>query len=374
MKEIVQIYHYDPSTCGNSGVLRYVHNMLEYLEREPFEVKLLGVRYYESTIQFSNIIFIPIVHKKNSIIKYPLSLFIKLPFIKISSDAVIHTHHIAYAIPFLFWKRKNPLIITIHWERITGPSDRIIMKKIYRLIGLLAFNKATTVVFVSNNSKTLMVKEYPNLQTKAIVIPVGVDRTKFKPMIKANCRKIFGINNDQKVVLSVGVLEYFKNVGFLIKSFAHILKTLPNALLIIAGEGQAKKSLVELVSNLGISSNVIFLGSVEYGDMPHLYNCADVFSLCSLQEASPTVVKEALSCGIPVVSLKVGDVAEVLTNPLVGKVVGSASDSLFAESIIEFLLHSENDSYLTKQECVKISQQFSFEEIVKKYVKIYNTL
>jgi glycosyltransferase involved in cell wall biosynthesis len=110
------------------------------------------------------------------------------------------------------------------------------------------------------------------------------------------CKKIF----DGPVVLSAGRLTLPKGHWHLIRAFHEVRKTLPNAKLVILGDGELKEVLVSLVSALGLSDVVFFPG---YQVNPFCYmKRASVFVLSSLWEGFGNVILESLAVGLPVIS------------------------------------------------------------------------
>jgi glycosyltransferase involved in cell wall biosynthesis len=117
--------------------------------------------------------------------------------------------------------------------------------------------------------------------------------------------------------LSVGHLLDRKGHDLAIKAVAEI----PEARLIIIGEGPLRKKLDRLTDTLGVRDRVSFLGNIPQADLPEHYNSADILLLPSKHEGMPNVVLESLGCGTPVVATNAEGVAELLSCPEAGVVV-----------------------------------------------------
>ena len=102
-------------------------------------------------------------------------------------------------------------------------------------------------------------------------------------------------------VLYAGRLGPEKNIGYLIKAFAALLKSVPQAILWIAGRGPEGPALERLCAQLGVSDRVQFLGFLDHATLARYYAACDVFVLPSLQEAQPLVAMEAMWFGRPVI-------------------------------------------------------------------------
>lgn len=102
-------------------------------------------------------------------------------------------------------------------------------------------------------------------------------------------------------VLYAGRLGPEKNIGYLIKAFAALLKNVPEAVLWLAGRGPEGPALQSLCAQLGVSEQVQFLGFLDHPTLARYYAACDVFVLPSIQEAQPLVAMEAMWFGRPVI-------------------------------------------------------------------------
>ena len=101
-------------------------------------------------------------------------------------------------------------------------------------------------------------------------------------------------------IITMGNLSFAKGHCHLIRSFANVKKQIPNARLVILGEGGYRDKLEHLIRNLNLSNDVLLLG---FQSNPHKYiNKADIYVLSSYYEGFPNALAEAMACGLPVVS------------------------------------------------------------------------
>lgn len=103
------------------------------------------------------------------------------------------------------------------------------------------------------------------------------------------------------VVLYVGRLNPEKNLPYLLRGFAELARTRPDAQLWIVGQGDQAGRLTQLARELGIASLVRFLGFVPHDTLPQYYGMADVFVLPSLVETQGLVAMEAMRFSKPVI-------------------------------------------------------------------------
>jgi len=136
------------------------------------------------------------------------------------------------------------------------------------------------------------------------VIPVGVDLSMFRPIGRATARRILGLSDDRKYVLFVG-------------EPTHMVKRFWLA-----------EQAIELVRGAHPQAELIVANGQTPTDMPIWLSAADVLLLTSITEGSPVVVKEALACELPVVSVPVGDVAARIAGADQCKVVDATPQTL----------------------------------------------
>ncbi|MGH2812770.1 MAG: glycosyltransferase [Actinomycetota bacterium] len=144
------------------------------------------------------------------------------------------------------------------------------------------------------------------------VIPNAVEVSEFDNSLeeRERIRADLGFGPTTFVWLAAGRLWPQKDFGTLITAFAKPSATFPDSVLIIAGEGPERESLMAEAAKLFVAERVRFLGYRR--DIPRLMAAADALALSSAWEGAPNVVLEALASRLPVVATSVGGVAEIL--------------------------------------------------------------
>ncbi len=126
-------------------------------------------------------------------------------------------------------------------------------------------------------------------------------------------RKVLDIEKGRRFLLHVGVLEKVKNLEPLLRGLAGLTMDFK---LVLAGDGSQMEPLEALVDQLDLNERVLFLGRIPNTEVLNLMQAADTLVLSSLSEVAPTVIIEALSCGTPVVTTRVGNVDELVSKNL----------------------------------------------------------
>ena len=147
---------------------------------------------------------------------------------------------------------------------------------------------------------------------KISVLRNGVDLDAFKPLDRDSIRTEMDLRGT--IILSVGHLIGRKGHDLAIQAMQH----LPDATLLIAGDGPEEKALKALATKLNLNDRIQFLGRLPHEYLPRLYNAADILVLASSREGWPNVLLEAMACGTPAVASPVWGAGEVITAPEAG--------------------------------------------------------
>lgn len=187
--------------------------------------------------------------------------------------------------------------------------------------------------------------------------PTGVDSSSV-----GNAYKLWG-DNSSKRILSVGSFKHQKNHALLLKAFK-TLSTDIDACLMLLGQGEMENQLRAQAKDYGIADRVIFAGF--HSDPTPFYQTADLFVLSSDFEGLPTVLIEAMGCGVPVVSTNCHfGPAEILENGRYGKLVPVGDDNALAEAMQQALSEKVDIEILKKR-----AADFSPEKAAQKYLDV----
>ena len=206
---------------------------------------------------------------------------------------VIHTHH-SYTVPLVSAARalarsRAPIVLTNHegealdqtprrrpWRIVDGARSSRALKRWMAA-------RADFVIFVSRQ-----LSEALATNGRHQIIPCGVDTTRFAPSDRLSCRRQLGLPSDGTVLFfPASPRARGKRFELVEAAFARLRGRVPGPVLVTGG-------------------------GIPYETMPVYYNAADVVLQSSFYEASPTIVKEALACEIPLVSTDSGDTREVI--------------------------------------------------------------
>lgn len=175
-----------------------------------------------------------------------------------------------------------------------------------------ALRKLDRIVAVSSELKAILVNDFGIAPEKIAVIFNGIDPAQFFLQDRELARRQLGLPQNRRILLVVARLSPEKNLGALLEAVA----SLPDRdfHLHLAGTGPLEKTLRESAARLRLGNRVSFEGGVRHHELPLWFAAADLFCLSSHHEGCPVVVHEALACGTPVISTRVGAVPDLLND------------------------------------------------------------
>jgi glycosyltransferase involved in cell wall biosynthesis len=166
---------------------------------------------------------------------------------------------------------------------------------------------------------------------RVFVLPNGVDLELFCPGNRAKFRSELGVKG--LVLLSIGNLIPLKGHELTIEVLTH----LPEAHLLIVGDGPRRSSLQNHAKRLGVADRIAFLGSMPQHALPKIYSAADIVILASRHEGWPNVLLEAMACGTPVVVSDIPGMREIVRPPLAGRLVSERTAQRFACAVQQII-------------------------------------
>ncbi|MEY8239674.1 MAG: glycosyltransferase, partial [Cycloclasticus sp.] len=143
---------------------------------------------------------------------------------------------------------------------------------------------------------------------------IDIDKAVVGLLSQAEARARLGLGENDYVFGTIGRLVKVKGHTFLLKSFAQTLQHVPNAKLVIIGDGGLRDELNMEIEQLGLSGKVVMAGHIE--SAYQLMSALDVFVLPSLEEGFGLVLLEAMVAKLPVVASKVGGIPDVVGESL----------------------------------------------------------
>ncbi|HNK64229.1 MAG TPA: glycosyltransferase [Anaerolineales bacterium] len=270
--------------------------------------------------------------------------------------------------------KRLPLIYTYHTS-ITDYTHYIRFIGGTSIIKYAAtwFSKASTnlgdqIIVPSPKFERLLVKQ--KVRQPITVIPNGIDLSMFKAAKNpGSLRNRLGLGPDAPVLLTVGRMDPEKRLEFIVEAFDLLAERVPNAHLVFAGDGGARKSVEEKAKATRVKDRIHFLGMVNRTDLPDIFHDATVFLSASTTEVHPISVIEAIASGLPFVAVKDEAFEGMLEDGLNGYEV-SLDVEKYADILADLLPDRERLKRFSEHS-VLLSEKYSIEAQVKALEKLY---
>ncbi len=266
-----------------------------------------------------------------------------------------------------------PVIVhTPHGHVFYGYYGRI-LTKLFILMEKFTASFTDAIITLTPRGKDEHVKLGIAAQERFHVVHSGVDIDRYRaagadPEVK---RKELGLTRGEPIVLSVGRLEPVKGHRYLINAVPSVLKELPQARVLLCGDGALRGELEGLARNLGVAEEVIFLGERE--DVPELLAASDLFVLPSLNEGMGRAVVEAMAAGKAVIATDVGGVPDLVADGESGLMVEAESPEQLAGAIV-MLLKDEDLRRKMGVEGKNRAEEYSIDAMLEKIDALYQEL
>lgn len=251
-----------------------------------------------------------------------------------------------FGLPVVMTARGNDVTLIPKYLR---PRQRI----------LEAVEHASATITVSNALREQLI-EMGGQACRLQVLRNGVDMDRFGLRDRVDLRGRFGVSG--VTWLAVGHLIERKGVHFVMQALAMV----PDATLLIAGDGPDERDLRKLAETLGVESRVRFLGAIAHDDLCDWYNAADVLMLASSREGMPNVVLEALACGTPVVAAPFDGVAELICAPEAGEIAEARSAAAIVSAWQRLLVRRP-----ARAATRHFAEQFGWQPVVEAQCALY---
>lgn len=161
-------------------------------------------------------------------------------------------------------------------NRVRLPYNRVSLVAVSDVAGRWMFGKRHCFTVISNG--------------------IDTDAFKFNPEIRKQIRSEFGITDDCKVIVHVGAFRTQKNHSFILNVFNEYHKKHKNSFLILVGDGELKRQMMEKAESLDLNKSVIFTGNRN--DVPDILSASDAFLFPSLYEGFGLALLEAEANGL----------------------------------------------------------------------------
>ena len=245
-----------------------------------------------------------------------------------------------------------------------GPLGKLLARSLDRVDAFVATTAEIEQALVAEGYDAARIARITNF----------VDLDTFRPLAadeRAAARRALDLEG-RTVVLHSGRLTPRKGADHLLRAFAQVADTRPEALLLFLGDGPERADLESLAEALGLAEQVRFVGFHE--DVRRWLAAADLFVLSSLIEGLPNALLEAMAVGLPVLATRIGGSLEAIEDGVSGVLVEPGRAEPLAAGLGPLLDDADRRAALGAAARARIEARFSLDAIAPRYVTLYERL
>ena len=246
---------------------------------------------------------------------------------------------------------------------------------LFRNLERLASHWCDKMVFISQPLIDWALRERITRREKIQKIYSGIELDHFEPVPdgeKKALKEAWGIREEAPVVGIVSKLWEGKGHAILIHAFEGLKREIPEAVLVIAGEGYLRDKLSDLVDRLGLKGSVLFTGFQM--DVRRIIATFDVAVLPSFFEGMGRVLLEAMTMGKPVVASSVGGIPDLVHHGKTGFLVTPGSVSELKSGLLTLIRNKALAKEMGEEGRMRISEEFSAGRMAQSIEKLYREL
>ena len=241
----------------------------------------------------------------------------------------------------------------------------LVYRSVYRLCDRVL---APSEALVTDLAERPGIRVPPSLVT---VVHNGIDLDEMRRRsAAARLPEIVAQRLPAPVVACVANMFAIKGQDWLIRAMPEIRAAVPEAVLVLVGDGESRSSLEQLVRETGVSDRVIFTGSIE--NPLAILEKADVMVLPSLSEGLPIALLEAMAMGRAVVASNVGGVPEVVQDGDTGLLIPPADPQALSTAIVRLLTDAPLRTSLGARARAHVERHWSSEQMVESTAAVYD--
>jgi len=368
------------------GATETVVSMAKGLQNLGFEVEIATGPHIVSEgsmYETAEDLGIPVFTFKN--LRRDINLFVDILiiiqlawFIRKNKYTVVHTHSSKAGVVgriAAFLAGVKVIIHTIHGLPFHRYQPSL-QKKLFIFVEKISALFCDKIIAVTYTIVDVLVKGNIVPQHKLRVIRSAFSLEEY---LKVNVPKEqiqarFGLLKNDIVIGKIARLSKLKGHEYLLSAFAKVAKAVPNAKLLIVGNGELESELKHFVKKERLADKVIFTGLVLPEDIPSIINTMDILVHSSLLEGLARVLPQAIMLEKPVISFDLDGAHEVIKNGVNGYLIEPLNIEQLAERIIDLCNNKSKAKSFGKIGKELLKDEFDDRKMVAEIARLYREL
>ena len=207
---------------------------------------------------------------------------------------------------------------------------------------------------------------------RVVVVHDGIDVDKIAHRQAADLHAEYWLPHGVPVIVNVGALVAHKGQKFLIDAMPLVLREVPDARLVVFGEGDLRATLERQVKHLSLEKHVLLPGFRE--DVLSLMKSADLFVMSSITEGLGSAVLDAMAMALAVVGTRAGGIPEAVVPGETGELVDPGDPKALAAAMVKLLKDQALRRAYGEAGRQRVARQFDVEHLVEGTLAAYRRL
>jgi glycogen(starch) synthase len=236
------------------------------------------------------------------------------------------------------------------------------------------------IIAVTSALATQISRLGASAKNKTVVIPNGVDTDVFNPSTSGEwARNQLEIPTTDFVIFHAKAFEVYNGQAYLIEAVRELANRIPDAKLVLAGDGPQLPGLKDLCGELGLSDRILFPGQIPHSQIPSHMAAADVVVVPSIrtgtsEEGSSNLLLEAMAMQKTVIATDVGGNRDTITHGENGILVPDRDSHAIAEAIVTMYTDRVLARRISRNARAYVERQRTWSEIAKRILTAYEQL
>ena len=290
--------------------------------------------------------------------------------IRQSPDAVIHTHNAMAHYYAVLASLGLPVKCRINTRHGMGGRTRSGRQEwLYRQ----SLRGTDYAVAVCEAARQRFAADGMRPRRALLSVPNGIRLERFRPaddVARQSLVAELGLPTGSRIIGTVGRLQPVKDHALLLRAFAKVRVQVPEAALVIVGDGPLRAALEAQAEQAGLSDALRFMG--DRHDVPRLLTGMEVFALTSTSEGYSVALLEACASSLPIVATDVGGNREIVRHGINGRLVPSGDTAAIATALIALLRGGEQAAAMGRAGYAWAQAEASFRTMAERYHGLYD--
>ncbi|HYM83644.1 MAG TPA: glycosyltransferase [Candidatus Dormibacteraeota bacterium] len=355
------------ATGTNGGAQEHVYNLLTRIDRSRYDVSVVSLSSGSAVrkLQHAGVPVCVIDEPDDAIAVGALATYLAGVQPDVVHDHMYRAEVVGTKAVLALQAAGHPrpyVVSTVHSSRVRAHEDRELLRQLTPEMDKLIAVSRAIVSKIEDEGRTGAPVE---------LIYNGVDLERYDHQEPCcTLRAEYGMEDGSLLVGVVARLEPEKGHPTLLEAWPHVLRQVPDAYLLVVGEGSRREALEEQVRELRIGQRVVFTGRRD--DVPAVTAALDVAVLPSYREAQGLTILEAMALSRPVVATNVGGIPEVVQDGVSGLLVPPHDADALAGAIVRLLTDHPFADTLAKAGHDAVHERFCVELMVHAIEAVYD--